>query len=66
VYERGFYFEPEDELLIDGLVLNTSFTLEFYVRVMTKGTLLGVFDALETVFSFGVYKEDTIEDLSVM
>ena len=42
VQERGIYFNPEDSIIIQGLVLNTKFTLEMIIRPELDGDLLRV------------------------
>ena len=42
VYKRGIYFSAGSKLIIDGLVLNTSFTLEFWISPEGDGSLLDI------------------------
>ena len=32
IYQRGFYFDGSDTIKAVGLVINTSFTLEYWIR----------------------------------
>ena len=32
IYQRGFYFDGNDKLKVKGLVINTTFTLEYWIR----------------------------------
>jgi hypothetical protein len=63
VYERGFYFESGHELMINGLMLSTKFTLEFYVRGESAGDLLRVLDGTAHFFSFGIFVDEAVQDL---
>jgi hypothetical protein len=42
VYERGFYFSASSSFAVSNLVLNTKFSLEFYVRCEAAGSLLEI------------------------
>lgn len=46
IYSRGFYFDGEDTIKAVGLILNSKFTLEYWIRAESSdGYLMEVLDA---------------------
>ena len=58
IYQRGFYFDGSDTLVAVGLILNTSFTLEYWIRTESpSGYLMEILKTSDEILVFGLNVE---------